>query len=123
VRSRFQTVTTEDLRRSLEAASGQDLGPYIAQWVRTTALPSLTWSQRVAREPEGWTTSVTASPVDLPGPMPLDITAQTAEGAETVHRMLPPEGGVFTLTTRAQPRRVVVGGDWMPLLATPPRRK
>ena len=122
-RSRFQTLTTEDLRRSLEAASGQDLGPYIAQWVRTTTLPTLTWSQRVTREPEGWRTSVTVSPVDLPGPMPLDISAQTAEGAETMRRILPAEGGVFTLTTRAQPRRVVVSGDWMTLLAAPARRK
>jgi hypothetical protein len=122
-RARFQTLTTEDLRRSLEVASGQDLGPYLEQWVRTTTLPTLTWSDRTVKESQGWTTSVTVSPVDLPGPLPLDITAQTAEGAETVRRMLPPEGGVFTLTTRAEPRRIVLSGDWMVLLAAAPRRK
>jgi aminopeptidase N len=122
-RRRFETTTTQDLRRSLEAASGQDPEPYLAMWVRSTTLPRLSWSEKAARTAEGWTTNVSVSPASLPGPMPLDITAETLEGAETVHRILPPGGGVFSLTTRGQPRRVTIGAGWMVLLASPPRRQ
>jgi aminopeptidase N len=118
---RFQTLTTVDLRLGLETVSGKELTPYLAQWVHGTTLPTVDWSYRAARDSEEWMTTVTVTPRDLPGPLPLEIVAETPEAVETTRDTLLPQGGVFSLRTRALPREVEIRGGWMFLLARPPR--
>ena len=111
---RFQKMGTEDVRRALEASSGQDLAAYFQAWVMGTALPRLEVSHR---RQEGAITVVDVRAQALPGPVPLQITLVTAGGREPHVVKLMPEGGRFTFETKAPVRRVEVNQDFGLLLA------
>jgi hypothetical protein len=106
---RFGKAGSEHLRAALEKESGLQLGPYFREWVYGTALPELEVSRRTTPGASGsFATAVTITPRNLPGPMPLEVAVVHARGREGIQVMLPPEGGTFTVETKAPPRRVEV---------------
>ena len=110
-RFRYSKAGTEDFRSALEEASGRDLRPYFERWIYGSGLPVLLWSSRVERIDGGFRTTIDVRPQDLPGPVPLQLTAATAAGAEVRSVVLGVEGGTFSIDTRQEPRRVVLNDD------------
>jgi hypothetical protein len=108
---RYAKAGTEDLRSALEAASGQDLGPYFDRWIYETGLPVLNWSARTTPSEGGFRTTVEVMPQQLPGPLPLQISVATGATTETRTVRLAPEGGSFTIETPLAPRRVALNED------------
>ena len=110
-RHRYAKAGTEDLRRALETASGQDLKPYFDAWVYETGLPAVTWTSSSAPVAGGFRTTVVLRPSRFPGPLPLQIGIVSSAGSAQRTVRLAPEGGSFTIDTDAAPRRVVLNED------------
>jgi aminopeptidase N len=111
-RFRYAKAGTEDFRVALEGASGRDLRPYFERWIYGTGLPVLLWSSRTERaDGGGFRTTVDVRAQDLPGPVPLQITAATAAGSEALSVVIGTEGGSWTIETRHEPRRVTLNDD------------
>ena len=110
-RFRYAKAGTEDFRSALEEASGRDLRPYFERWIYGSGLPVLLWSSRVERIDGGFRTTIDVRPQDLPGPVPLQLTAVTVAGAEVRSVVLGVEGGTCTIDTRQEPRRVGLNDD------------
>ena len=108
---RFAKAGSEDLRRSLELASGRDLGSYFARWIDETGLPVVRWSWHTEPRGTGFVTTVEARAAVLPGPVPLEITVAGDAGREVRRVVLEPAGGSFTIETRARPGRVSLNED------------
>jgi aminopeptidase N len=108
---RFGKAGSEHLRVALEKESGLALEPYFREWVYGMALPELRVSRRTTRGAGSFATAVTIAPKNLPGPMPLELAVVHAGGREGMRVMLPPEGGTFTIETKARPRRVEVDAE------------
>jgi peptidase M1-like protein len=106
--NRFRKVGTDDVRASLEAASGLDLRPYFAEWVYGTSLPELRLATRSRPEAAGYRTEITVEGRDLPGPVPLEVAISHLAGTEVRTVRLEPEGGSWTVDTPGLPRRVDV---------------
>jgi aminopeptidase N len=107
----FAKAGTDDLREALEAASGQDLRPYFDEWIYGTTLPTLRYGWRVEQAPSGSRTVVNIEAIDLPGPVPLDVTLVTESGRDKRTVTLPPRGDSFTFDSVARPRRVELNAD------------
>lgn len=114
---RYGKAGSDDLRRALEQASGRDLGPYFEAWVYGTSLPVLRVERKVERKAGGFEVQVRVRPEQLPGPLPLEISARHPGGVERLVVELKPEGGVFTLRLPERPTAVEVNADRR-LLAT-----
>jgi hypothetical protein len=110
-RHRYGKAGTEDLRAALEEASGRDLRPYFDRWIYDTGLPVIAWSARTTRTGKGFRTTIEARSQELPGPLPLQVAAVTAEGREARTVMLGATGGSWTIDTAREPRRLEVNGD------------
>jgi hypothetical protein len=108
---RFAKAVADDLRRSLEQASGRDLAAYFERWIDDTGLPVVRWSWRSAPGGAGFVTTVEARPEALPGPVPVEISVSGAAGRETRRVVLDPAGGSFTVETRGRPERVALNDD------------
>jgi hypothetical protein len=108
---RFGKAGTDDLREALEAASGRDLAAYFEKWVYGTTLPVLRYTSRTETSGGGYRTVVDVHPRDLPGPVPLRITASTEGGKQEQTVTLPMEGGRFTIATKETPRKVEINSD------------
>jgi peptidase M1-like protein len=106
--NRFRKVGTDDVRASLEAASGLDLGPYFDEWVYGTSLPELRLATRSRPEASGYRTEITVEGRDLPGPVPLEVAISHLAGKEVRTVRLEPQGGSWTVDTPGPPRRVDV---------------
>jgi hypothetical protein len=107
-RFRYEKAGTEDFRAALEEASGRDLRPYFERWIYGSGLPVLLWSSRTEKIQGGFRTTIDVRPQDLPGPVPLQLTAATAAGSEERVVLLGTEGGSWTIDTGQSPRRVVL---------------
>jgi hypothetical protein len=101
---RFGKAGTEDLRRTLEKASGRDLGAYFQTWVRETELPRITYSARSTASAGGYQTTVEARVAGLPGPVPILVTLDMRTGREDRVVALDPGGSTWTFQTAARPR-------------------
>jgi hypothetical protein len=110
-RHRYAKAGTEDLRAALEEASGRDLRPYFERWIYDTGLPVILWSATTARTDTGFRSTFEVRPQGMPGPLPLQLTAATADGGERRTVLLDPAGGSWTLDTRSAPRRLQVNED------------
>ncbi len=108
---RFAKATSEDLRAALEAASGRDLRPYFERWVYETGLPRIEWSARTEAVRGGFRTVVEARPQLLPGPVPVEISLETAAGRETQKAVLEVNGSSWSVETRSEPRKVALNQD------------
>jgi hypothetical protein len=108
---RFAKVGTDDLRQSLEFASGKDLRPYFDAWFLGTTLPRLRVSSRTGPGPAGYLTVVEVKVEGLPGPVPLQVALDLDEGKDLREVALPPEGGSWTFETGVRVRRVRVNDD------------
>ena len=107
---RFGKIGAGHVRAALEKESGLDLAPYFRQWIEGTALPELRVSHRTTVTAAGFSTAVTVTPRNLPGPVPVDVAASYAGGREAIKVILPPAGGTFAIATRSRPRRIEVNG-------------
>lgn len=111
-RFRFRKAGTDDLRESLEAASGRDLEGYFDQWVRGTELPSLVVKTRTEPAAAGFLTRVEIRPArPLPGPLPLEISLVSGRGGESRRLSVPAEGGRFDIESTARPDRIEINAD------------
>jgi hypothetical protein len=110
-RHRFQKAGTQDLRESLEAASGKDLAAYFDAWVFGTAVPLIRLSHRDAPAGAGHNVVVELSADRLPGPVPLEVSFTLASGTELRRIMLAPSGGSFSFELPEKPRKVEVNAD------------
>jgi hypothetical protein len=108
---RFAKAGTDDLRQSLEKASGKDLRPYFDTWVLGTVLPRLRVASRTGPAPAGYSTAVDVTVEGLPGPVPLRVALDLAEGKDLRQVSLPPDGGHWTFETGVPVRRVGVNED------------
>lgn len=114
---RYGKAGSDDLRQALEQASGRDLVPYFEAWVYGTSLPVLRVERRVEKKAAGFEVQVRVRPEQLPGPLPLEISARHPGGVERQVVDLKPEGGAFTLRLPTRPTSVEVNADRR-LLAT-----
>jgi hypothetical protein len=93
---RFGKVGTADLQAALQEASGRDLRPYFDAWVYGTALPQLEYVTHAKGKGAGHGTLVTIKARDLPGPVPLLLSAYRGGQRETRRVTLEPAGGSFS---------------------------
>jgi len=114
---RYGKAGTDDLRQALEKQSGLNLTPYFEAWVYGTTLPVLRVERRVEKRGAGFEVQVRVRPEQLPGPLPLEISARHPGGTERRVVSLTPEGGAWTLSLPARPTAVEVNADRR-LLAT-----
>ena len=110
-RHRYAKAGTDDLRAALESASGRDLRPYFERWIYDTGLPVIAWSASTTRAGGGVRSTFEVRPQELPGPLPLQLAATTADGREARVVLLEPSGGSWTIDTRGEPRRLEVNED------------
>ena len=107
----FSKAGTDDLRESLEAASGMDLKPYFEEWIYGTSLPRLRYAWRTETTKAGRRTIVRIEAQDLPGEVPLAVTLVGDGGRDTRTVRLPAKGGSFTFDSASAPRRVELNTD------------
>lgn len=107
-KNRFGKVGTGDLQAALQEASGRDLRPYFDAWVYGTALPQIEYTAQAKGKGQG--TLVTVKARDLPGPVPLLLTAYRGGQREAKRVTLEPAGGSFSFD-RAGAARVEVNED------------
>lgn len=108
---RFGKAGTDDLRVSMEKASGKDLRPYFETWIRGTTLPRLRVSSRTGAVAGSYVTTVEVTVEGLPRPVPLQIALDLAEGKDLREVDLGPEGGHWTFETGVAVSRVGVNDD------------
>ena len=108
---RFAKAGTDDVRRSLEKASGKELGAYFDTWVRGTTLPRLRVSSRTGPAATGYATTIEVTVEGLPRPVPLQIALDLEEGKDLREVELGPEGGRWTFETGVRVNRVGVNDD------------
>jgi len=108
---RFAKAGTDDLRQSLEQASAKNLRRYFDTWVLGTVLPRLRVATRAGPASAGYSTAVDVTVDGLPGPVPLQVALDLAEGKDLRQVSLPPEGGHWTFDTGVPVRRVGVNDD------------
>jgi peptidase M1-like protein len=109
-KNRFGKVGTVDLQAALQEASGRDLRPYFDAWVYGTTLPQIEYATHAKGKGTGHGTLVTVKARDLPGPVPLLLTAYRGGQRETQRVVLDPAGGSFSFD-RAGVGRVEVNED------------
>ena len=80
--SRFTKVGTDDLRRHLEASSGQPLDRFFERWVYNSSLPKLTFTWKVETTPEGQAAVLHFEQGDEVFDMPAVVTLQFADRRE-----------------------------------------
>jgi aminopeptidase N len=107
----FSKAGTDDLRESLEAASGMDLKPYFEEWIYGTSLPRLRYAWRTETTKAGRRTIVRIEAQNLPGEVPLAVTLVGDGGRDTRTVRLPAKGGSFTFDSASAPRRVELNTD------------
>jgi Peptidase family M1 domain len=93
---RFGKVGTADLQAALQQASGKDLHAYFDAWVYGTTLPAIEYSSHAKGKGAGHGTLVTVRARDLPGPVPLLLSAYRGGQRETQQVTLDPAGGSFS---------------------------
>jgi hypothetical protein len=108
---RFGKAGTDDLREALEKASGRTLEPYFQQWVFGTELPRLSVRAQTPGSRPPYRAVVEIAAEGLPGPVPLTLEVQHAQGRETRAVTLEPAGGRFEVPAPAPIRRVDVNDD------------
>ncbi|HEX6740100.1 MAG TPA: M1 family aminopeptidase [Vicinamibacteria bacterium] len=108
---RFSKAGTDDLRQALEKASGRDLAPYFQQWVYETKLPRLAVRSALPAGGPPYRATVEVEASSLPGPVPLTVSVEHAQGKATRSVTLEPTGGRFVVEAPAPPRRVDVNDD------------
>jgi aminopeptidase N len=82
-RHRHGTATTADLRRAMEAASGDTLAAFVRQWTRRPGHPvlSVTWAPHAGRDgAPGVRVTVRQTQRGAPFRFPLEVEATTADG-------------------------------------------
>jgi aminopeptidase N len=111
-RYRFAKAGTPQIREALEEASGRDLAPYFEAWIYGTSIPVLSLSSRTQPAPDGgYRTAVHVDALELPGPVPIEITLEREAGRETRIETLSPEGSAWEIDTGYEPRRLRVNED------------
>lgn len=83
-RYRHGTALTDDLRREVETASRQQLGPFFDQWLRRSGLPSLEvgW----AHDPRSGLLTVFVRQDSVRGPYELPLVVRITDASGAVHR-------------------------------------
>jgi hypothetical protein len=108
---RFGKAGTDGLREALEKASGQKLDAYFQQWVFDTDLPRLSVRAPLPSGGPPYRAIAEIEVQGLPGPVPLTLSVQHAQGRESRTVTLDPSGGRFDLQAPAPIRRLDVNDD------------
>jgi hypothetical protein len=80
---RFQKAGSDDLRRAMEAESGQVLGRFFEQWIYGDRLPDVTYSVRVEDTPRGLEAVVRFEQVGQPFDVPVTVSVDDGSGRAT----------------------------------------
>lgn len=80
--SRFTKVGTDDLRRAIEAESGQPLDRYFERWIYNSSLPKLAFTYRVETTPAGQEAVLHFEQGDEIFDMPVVVTLQFTDRRE-----------------------------------------
>jgi aminopeptidase N len=122
----YESVTSADLRRALEEASGRDLSRFFAQWVYGAGVPAfrIGWAFDSIRN-EVTLTAVQVQPRDsLTGLFDADVDVEVLTDSGVVRQVAAVRGEttVVTIPVPASPRSIRWdAGDWLLDLADFPR--
>jgi hypothetical protein len=106
--NRYKKSGSRSLRDSLEKASGQDLGPYFAEWVDGVSIPDLRLAYDIAPTGTAFRTTVRVSATGLPASVPLEVSLLRAGERDVRLVRLEAAGGEFTFETPDRPARVEI---------------
>jgi aminopeptidase N len=105
-------ATTDDFRRAMEAAAGQDLRWFFSQWLERGGHPELdvTWSwQPDGQRVQLGITQTQAGAAARPFRVPLDVELRFAEGPSTRHRITVEQASSeFVLESAREPVEIVI---------------
>jgi aminopeptidase N len=105
-------ATTDDFRRAMETAAGQDLRWFFSQWLERGGHPELdvTWSwQPDGQRVQLGITQTQADAAARPFRVPLDVELRFAEGPSTRHRITVEQASSeFVLESAREPVEIVI---------------
>lgn len=107
---RFRRASWDDLRRSFEAAAGQDLGPFFAQWLERTGAPRLDLAEvrRQGTAAGGHEVVLTLRQEEPAYSLLVPVVIETEAGPERADVRLVGAETTVVLPARASPRSVSV---------------
>ena len=100
-------ASSDDLRREMEAASGEDLSSFFTQWLTRSGVPKLEGSWRYDAAAKSIVVSVRQTQTAEPYAFPLDLGITTASGPTRVVRMqVTGRNASMTIPVDAEPASV-----------------
>ncbi|MDQ2105484.1 M1 family metallopeptidase, partial [Azospirillum isscasi] len=102
---RFTDAGWSDLRRSFEAASGRDLGPFFTQWLTRAGAPTL---ELAGAKAEGGGVALTLRQSEPAYGLTVPVEVRTAAGTERHTIRLDGREATVTIPTAAAPRALSV---------------
>jgi len=110
-RHKFGNVETEDLKRVMEDASGQDLTWFFEQWIHQAGYPKLSVKQVYNPRTKRLSLTVTQmQKIDFITPaaftLPMEVEIETAEGAKIEKIKIDKRHQIFTFKTGAKPLKI-----------------
>jgi aminopeptidase N len=108
-------ATSDDLRRAMQAASGQDLESFFRQWLTRSGVPAIEGSWRYDAAAKAVVVTVRQTQTAEPFQFPLGIGITPATGATRVVQMrVTGREATMTIPVEAEPASVVLDPDvWL----------
>jgi len=108
-------ATSDDLRRAMEQASGQDLAWFFHQWLNRSGVPAIEGNWRYDAAAKNIVVTVKQTQTGEPYQFPLGIGVTPATGAARVVEMkVTGRDSTFTIPAEAAPAKVVLDPDvWL----------
>lgn len=108
-RHRFAVAGWSDLRAAFEAASGEDLGWFFAQWLDRTGAPTLQLVDAgTVQDDGGYVTTVSLKQSEPPYRLRVPVEIETGSGTVREHVRLSGSETTVRIVTREQPVRLRV---------------
>ena len=93
--NKFRNASFDDIRKAFEAASGQDLKPFFAQWVAQPGTPDL---QLMTAEAKDKRVTVTLAQVQGGKPLVVDVPVVIHAGGQAIAKTIAFSGDVASVT-------------------------
>ena len=110
-RFKHQNASTADFRAVMEEVSGQNLGPFFAQWTRRAGHPVVDAAWRYDASAGQLTLRLEQTQDGPPFAFPLDVALRTAAGDTTVTVPVEARSETYTLDSAAAPTAVELDPD------------